>query len=65
MGEELAAALQADLLTLQDSGLERLSAERRAKLRTKYAAFGHAGALEVVRWLDGGYAIGAEELQTQ
>jgi hypothetical protein len=63
-GPELAAALQADLLSLQDAGLERLG-ERRATLRAKYAGFDHAAAAEVVRWLDGGYALGAEDLQTQ
>jgi hyaluronoglucosaminidase len=64
VGSELAGTLQADVLSLQDSGLERLG-ERRAKLRAKYAAFDHPAAAEVVRWLDGGYAMGADELQTQ
>jgi hypothetical protein len=63
-GPELAAMLQADLLGFQDSGLTLL-AERREKLRAKYAAVDHAVAREVVDWLDDGYAITGEMLQTQ
>jgi hypothetical protein len=63
-GPELAAMLQADLLSFQDSGLTLLG-ERSAKLRAKYAAVDHAAAREVVDWLDGGYAITGEMLQTQ
>ena len=62
-GEELALRVQADLLSLQDAGLERLG-ERRATLRERYAAFDHAAAREIVDWLDGGYAITPDEMQT-
>ena len=55
----------ADLLTLQDGGLDELSDERRRKLRARYAAFDHPAAREVVAWLDGAYAVTGEELQTQ
>lgn len=65
VGEELAAMLQADLLTLNDSGLDRISDGRKAKLSARYAAIDHPAAREVVDWLDGGYAISGEMLQTQ
>jgi hyaluronoglucosaminidase len=64
VGSELAAALHADLLTLQQVGLDRLG-ERAASLRARYAGFSHPAAQEVVDWLDGGYAITGEMLQTQ
>ena len=62
-GAELAGRLQADLLSLDDAGLDRLG-ERRAKLRDRYAAFDHPAAVEVVDWLDGAYAITPEEMLT-
>lgn len=65
VGPELATMLQADLLTVNDVGLDRLSPERKANLRARYAAVDHAAAREVVEWLDGGYAITGEMLQTQ
>jgi hyaluronoglucosaminidase len=63
-GRELATMLQADLLSFQNSGLDRLG-DRVASLRLKYAAIDHPVAAEVVDWLDGGYAITGEMLQTQ
>ncbi|MEQ1687546.1 MAG: beta-N-acetylglucosaminidase domain-containing protein [Sphingopyxis sp.] len=65
VGNELAAMLQADLLTLADSGLDRLSAARKAKLVARYAAIDHPAAREVADWLNGGYAITGEMLRTQ
>jgi hypothetical protein len=65
LGETLARQVTADLLTLQDTGLDRLSDERRAKLVERYAASDHAAAREIVDWLQGGYAITGEALQTQ
>jgi hypothetical protein len=64
-GPDLAARLVADLLTLDDAGLDGLSDARRGKLREAYAAFDHPAAREVTNWLDGAYAITGEELQTQ
>jgi hyaluronoglucosaminidase len=64
-GPELAAMLQANFLTFQQSGLDRMEAETKAKLREKYAALDHPAAQEVVDWLDSGYAITGEMLQTQ
>lgn len=63
-GPHLAAMLQADLLTLQDGGLDQIG-DRRDALRSKYAAVDHPAAREIVDWLDGGYAITGEMLQTQ
>jgi hyaluronoglucosaminidase len=64
-GAELAAMLQANLLTLQQTGLDRLEAETKAKLLAKYAAVDHPAACEIVDWLNGGFAITGEMLQTQ
>lgn len=64
-GARLGAMLCDDLLTLQHSGRDRLGAERMAKLRARYATIDHPAAHEVVDWLDGGYAITGEMLQTQ
>ena len=51
-------------LTLQDRGLDRL-AERRAVLRTRYAAFDHPAAREILAWLDGQRNVTDEMVQTQ
>jgi hyaluronoglucosaminidase len=64
-GADLAAALEADLLTLCDAGLDRIAPERAASLSAKYSGFSHPAAAEVVRFLDGGYAITGEMVQTQ
>lgn len=65
VGDQLAEMLQADLLTLNDSGLDRLSDERKARLAARYAAIDHTAAREITDWLSGGYAITGEMLQTQ
>lgn len=65
VGPNLAAMLEADLLTLADSGLDRLSAARKARLAARYAAIDHPAAREVADWLNGGYAITGEMLRTQ
>ncbi len=64
VGEALGAMLHEDLLVLQDLGLDRLG-ERWAPLREGYAAVDHPAAREVVAWLDGGYRITDEIVQTQ
>ncbi len=64
-GSELAAALEADLLTLNDSGLDRIPGERCTALRAKYKAFEHPAGEEVARFLEGGYLITGEAVQTQ
>jgi len=60
----LVAALRADWIALQDTGLDRLG-PRRAVLRARYAAFDHPVALEVVQWLDGFWNTTEELVQTQ
>jgi hypothetical protein len=65
VGEELGALLERHLLLLDDAGLGGLSDEQHTNLRARYAAIDHPAAAEVVRWLDGGYAMTGEELQTQ
>ena len=60
----LAEAVRADLIPLQDTGLDRLG-EAAAALRAQYAAFDHPAAREIVDWLDGGYRITDEIVRTQ
>ncbi len=55
-GDRLASMLEDDLYALQDRGIDQLGDER-ARLRQRYAAVDHPAAAEVVRWLDGGYAV--------
>lgn len=62
-GPELAAALERDLMSFQDQGLERLG-ERAASLRAKYAAFDNPFAREIAAWLDGAYTISKWEIET-
>jgi hyaluronoglucosaminidase len=64
VGSELAAMLQADLLTFHNGGLEQLQ-QRLPRLVERYAAIDHPAAREVCGWLQGGYAITGEMLQTQ
>jgi hyaluronoglucosaminidase len=64
-GEAFAQTLRADLLTFQDTGLHRISDERKATLKARYAAFGLPLADEVVRWLDSYYNSTGEDVQTQ
>lgn len=64
LGEELGTMVREDLLALQDIGLDRL--EDKAKvLRDRYANVEHAGAREIIAWLDGDYRITNEIVQTQ
>lgn len=64
LGPDLARQLQADLIVLQDTGLDRLG-ERLAELRARYGAIDHPAAREIVEWLAGGYRITDEIVQTQ
>lgn len=65
LGDELARCVRDDLLSLQDTGLQRLSEPRRTALRERYAGFAHPGAQEIVRWLDGAYQVTDEMVETQ
>ena len=62
LGAELAAIVEADLLQLQDEGLDGLAGGRDA-MRARYAAFSYPGADEIVQWLDGGYAVEADDVE--
>lgn len=64
-GEPLAAMLVSNLPTFNDSGLDRMSDELKAKLMAKYTVVDHPVAGEICDWLGGGYAITGEMLQTQ
>jgi hypothetical protein len=64
-GPELAQLLQSDLLTLQSVGLDRLTETIRNELRSLYALIDQPAARELIDWLDNGYAITGEMLQTQ
>jgi hypothetical protein len=63
LGPDLATRVQADLLSLNDAGRDRL-AERAATLRARYAAFDHPGAREIVDWLDGVWQFRPEDMPT-
>lgn len=65
LGEELGTQVHYDLHQLQEFGLDRLKPEVAAALREKYAAFDHAGAREIVAWLDGEYGITDEIVKQQ
>lgn len=65
LGAELAETVIADLMTLQDGGLDRLAEDRQQQLLARYERFNHPGAQEIVRWLKGGFSITGEEVQTQ
>ena len=64
LGEELAARVGRDIITLQDRGLDRLG-ERRAALKARYDAFAHPAAREISLWLDGWWNVTDELVQTQ
>jgi hypothetical protein len=64
LGDELAARVARDVLTLQDRGLDKLG-ERKAALKARYAAFDHPAAREICLWLDGYWSVSDELVQTQ
>lgn len=63
-GRDLAAWLEADLLSLDDAGLGAHTPDARARLRARYAAFDHPAAREVVGFLDGDFTTLREEVLT-
>jgi hyaluronoglucosaminidase len=65
LGPELAVLVQRHLLTLQEVGLDRLEPDTKTRLRARYAAFDHPGAREILKWLDGGYAITREMVEAE
>ncbi len=64
LGADLGRRVREDVLTLQDIGLDRLG-EKEKPLRERYANIDHAGAREIIGWLDGDYRITDEIVQTQ
>lgn len=65
LGDHFAALIERNLLALQESGLDGMSDEHKARLRDGLAEHDHPAAREIEAWLDGAYALGADELQTQ
>jgi hypothetical protein len=65
LGPALADGVERTLLLLEDAGLNGITDEQTARLRARFSAFDHPAAREILAWLDGAFAIGAEELQTQ
>jgi hypothetical protein len=63
-GPKLAEMLEADLLTIEDGGLAWLSPRREA-IRLRYSAYDSDVARELIRWLDGGFSVSAEDVETQ
>jgi hyaluronoglucosaminidase len=59
LDDDLAKLVQADIIALQDTGLDRLG-DRVARLRERYARFDHPAAKEIVGWLDGEYRFTTE-----
>jgi hyaluronoglucosaminidase len=64
LGAELGERLREDLLVLQDVGLDRLG-EKEELIRQRWQAVEHDGAKEILLWLEGGYRITNEIVQTQ
>ena len=64
MGDALGQKLWEDVLFLQDVGLDRLG-EKETVLRERWTGVDHPGAREIIDWLDGGYRITDEIVQTQ
>lgn len=65
LGEDFAGLVERNLLALQDSGLDGMSDELKGRLRHRLVEYDHPAAREIEAWLDGAYAIGADELETQ
>jgi hypothetical protein len=65
LGDDLARQVGADLLVLQDTGLQRISEERHRALTECYGGFDHPAAREIVKWLSGAYQVSDEMVQTQ
>lgn len=65
LGPDLARQVSADLLLLQDTGLQRMTDERKQGMRASYQGFDHPAAREILRWLAGDYQVTDEMVQTQ
>jgi hypothetical protein len=60
MPEELATAIQRDILFFQDVSLPRLQDVTKERLRQRYSRFDHEAAREILGWLDGAYKFEEE-----
>lgn len=60
LGADLGAMVHGRLLVLQQTGLDRMEPDTVASLRTRFAAFDHPGAREIVAFLDGDYRMTRE-----
>ncbi len=65
LGPELTDGVERTLLLMEDAGLDAITPEQKTRLHARFSAFDHPAAQEIVAWLDGAFAIGADELQTQ
>jgi hyaluronoglucosaminidase len=65
LGEALGALVRRHLLTFQEVGVDRLETDTKARLRERYAAFDHPGAREILKWLEGGYAMTREMIEAE
>ena len=57
LGPDLARRVRGHLILMQDGGLDRLSEESKASLRSRYSTIDHPGAREILAWLDGDYIV--------
>ena len=64
-GARLGQMIGEDLAAFQDRGLNEMTDKEKAALRSRYAAFDHPCAREIVLWLDGHWRITDEIVQTQ
>ena len=64
LGAVLAALVERHLYLFQESGLSRLDADTRERLRARYAEVDHPAAAEIRAWLDGAYAVTREMVET-
>lgn len=64
-GASLATLIEKDLPLFQDKGLDALTGEETAALRSRYAAVDHPCAREIIQWLDGYWRITNEIVETQ
>ena len=64
-GPALARTIGEDLTAFQDRGLNEMTDKEKAALRSRYAAFDHPCAREIVLWLEDHWRITDEIVQTQ
>jgi hyaluronoglucosaminidase len=65
VGKPLTRLLQEDMIALQDLGSHRYDAAKFLNLRERYGSIDHRAAREILRWLNGDYAVSSETVHTQ